>query len=109
MASGIMCYSASRARAAAIGQEQIEAHYQRTLTAALKGKHAAERAALVLAVVAGVQVVRQMIGISALARSQPDVLVEILGPIFELLLDGASPSRRRPSRGTGRPRRQTAR
>lgn len=105
----IMFYSASSPRAAEIGRRQIEAHYHRTLTAALKGKHAAERAALVLALVAGVQVMRQMIGLSALARSKPDVLVGILGPLFQHLLDASPPSRRRPSRGTDRPRRQTGR
>jgi hypothetical protein len=40
---------------------QIEANYHKTLTAALRGPHAAERAALVLSLVAGVQVMRQMI------------------------------------------------
>src|SRR5262245_42466419 len=60
----IMCRSSSSATAAAIGRAQIETHYHRALTSALRGPHAAERAALVLAVVAGVQIMRQMIGLT---------------------------------------------
>ena len=52
----IMCRSAASATAAAIARQEIEAHYHRTLTAALRGPDAPERAALVLAVVAGVQI-----------------------------------------------------
>jgi AcrR family transcriptional regulator len=84
----IMLYSASSARAAEIGREQIEAHYHKVLTAAVRGEHAAQRAALVLAFVAGVQVMRQMIGLSALAECPPEVLVKILGPVFQRLMDG---------------------
>ena len=75
----IMLSSASSARAAGIGRAQIEAHYHKVLTAALRGEHAAERAALVLSIVAGVQVMRQMIGLSALAKCPPETLVKILG------------------------------
>jgi AcrR family transcriptional regulator len=84
----IMLYSASSARAAEIGREQIEAHYHKVLTAAVRGEQAAQRAALVLAFVAGVQVMRQMIGLSALAECPPQVLVKILGPVFQHLMDG---------------------
>ncbi|BCB88227.1 TetR/AcrR family transcriptional regulator [Phytohabitans suffuscus] len=82
----IMLHSASSERAAEIGREQIEAHYHRTLTAALDGDLSAERAGLLLAIVAGVQVMRQMIGLPALAHADPDVLRELLEPIFEQLL-----------------------
>jgi hypothetical protein len=89
----IMLYSASSARAAEIGREQIEAHYHKTLTAAVRGEHAAQRAALVLAFVAGIQVMRQMIGLSALAECPPEVLVKILGPVLQQLMDGRNGSR----------------
>ncbi|HXI31458.1 MAG TPA: helix-turn-helix domain-containing protein [Vicinamibacterales bacterium] len=101
----IMCRSAASPRAAAIGREQIEAHYHRTLTAALRGAHAAERAALLLAFVAGVQIMRQMIGLSALSTCPPAVLVKILSPVFQQLWTGDEtrpPSRR----GAGRRRRR---
>jgi AcrR family transcriptional regulator len=98
----IMLHSASSARAAAIGREQIERHYHRVLTAALPGDHAAQRAALVLSLVAGVQVMRQMIGLSALAEARPADLIGILAPIFQHLVDGGSgrrpaPNRKRPA------------
>jgi len=84
----IMCRSAASPRAAEIGRAQIEAHYHKALTAALPGAHAAERAALLLAFVAGVQIMRQMIGVSALATCPPAVLMKILGPVFQHLWAG---------------------
>jgi AcrR family transcriptional regulator len=86
----IMCRSAASPRAAEIGRAQIEAHYHKALTAALPGAHAAERAALLLAFVAGVQIMRQMIGVSALATCSPAVLMKILGPAFQHLWAGDS-------------------
>jgi hypothetical protein len=64
------------------------------LTAALPGAHAAERAALLLAFVAGVQIMRQMIGLSALATCPPAVLMKILGPVFQHLWTGDSRTKR---------------
>jgi hypothetical protein len=43
----------------------------------------------VLALVMGIQVMRQMIGLSALSDANPDVLVKILGPLFQALINGA--------------------
>ena len=67
----ILLNSASSARAAEIGRDVIEQGHQRTVAAALGGPHAAERAALVLSLVAGFQVMRQMIGLKALAEADP--------------------------------------
>lgn len=83
----IMLRSASSARAAEIGREQIEAGHQKTLAGALKGNLAAERAALVLSMVAGFQVMRQMIGIPALANAEPADLINLLTPLFEGLVE----------------------
>jgi AcrR family transcriptional regulator len=96
----IMLHSASSSRAADIGRVQIEQHYHRQLTAALRGRLAPQRAALVLSVVAGVQVMRQMIGLSALAEAKPAALIRILAPIFQQLVDGqqARPGHRRAQR-----------
>ena len=82
----ILLRSAASERAAQIGKEQIEKHYHKTLSTALEGEFAAQRAALVLAMVAGVQVMRQMIGLSALTKTRPEVLVKILAPLFEQLV-----------------------
>ena len=87
----IMLRSASSERAAEIGREQIEQGHQRTLAAALPGADAPQRAALVLALVAGVQVMRQMIGLKALAEVKPEVLVRLLAPLFQQLLEGPNP------------------
>lgn len=84
----IMLRSASSRRASEIGREQIERYHQRAMTNLLSGDRAAERAALVLAVVAGFQVMRQMIGLSALAEAAPETLVEVLGPVLQQLIDG---------------------
>jgi AcrR family transcriptional regulator len=86
----ILLRSAGSERAAQIGKEQIEKHYHKTLSLALEGESAAQRAALVLAMVAGVQVMRQMIGLSALTKTKPEVLVKILAPLFQQLVEPAS-------------------
>lgn len=86
----ILLHSMSSERAAEIGREQIEAHYHRLLTEALDGDHAPERAALLFALVAGFQVMRQMLALPALAEADPDDLVELLTPLFRQLLDPPS-------------------
>jgi AcrR family transcriptional regulator len=88
----IMLHSASSQRAAEISREQIEAHHQKVVTAALEGDLAPQRAALVLSLIAGFQVMRQMIGLRALAKVEPEALVKILGPLFQQLIDGGQPS-----------------
>lgn len=90
----IMLRSASSRRAAEIGRRQIEKGHQKVLAAAIKGDFAAQRAALVLSVVAGVQVMRQMIGLSALAHAKPADLVKILAPILQQLVDGEQAPRK---------------
>src|SRR6185295_9093009 len=66
----IMHRSGSSRRAAEIAREQIEEHHHKTMTTALTGKLAPQRAAVVLAIVAGVQIMRQMIGLSALSKAK---------------------------------------
>jgi AcrR family transcriptional regulator len=92
----ILCRSAGSHRAAEIAREQIEAHYHKSLTLALSGAHAAERAGLLLAIVAGVQIMRQMIGLSALATCPPAVLTKILEPVFQQLWSSEIVSPKRP-------------
>lgn len=83
----IMLYSAASSRAAEIGREQIEAGSHKTLTAALRGKHAPQRAALILALVSGIQVMRQMVKLKALADCPPQTLVRLLVPVFRQLIE----------------------
>ena len=83
----IMLHSASSKRAAEIGREQIENHHQRVLTAALSGDLGPQRAALILSLIAGVQVMRQMIGLSALTEADPAALIKLLAPVFQQFVD----------------------
>lgn len=82
----IMLHSTASQRASEIGRKLIEKGHQKTLAKALSGPHAAERAALVLAIVAGVQVMRQMLALPALAKAKPEVLVQMLAPVFDQLV-----------------------
>jgi AcrR family transcriptional regulator len=89
----IMLHSTSSKRAARINRKLIEASHQKAMTAALRGKSAPQRAALVLSLIAGFQVMRQMIGLSALAEADRKELVKILAPLFQQLVEGVKPGR----------------
>jgi AcrR family transcriptional regulator len=89
----IMLHSMSSKRAARINRKLIEASHQKAMTAALRGKSAPQRAALVLSLIAGFQVMRQMIGLSALAEADRKELVKILAPLFQQLVEGVKPGR----------------
>jgi AcrR family transcriptional regulator len=93
----IMLNSLSNKRAAKIERALIEAHHQKSITAALSGELASQRAALVLSLIAGFQVMRQMIGVSALAEADPKTLVRILRPIFQQLVEGNQTRGTKPS------------
>lgn len=83
----ISFHSASSPGAAAIGREKIEAHHLKTVTRALAGRLPRERAALLLAVIAGFQAMRQMIGLSVLARAKEDDLADLLAGLFATLIE----------------------
>lgn len=82
----IMLRSAGNERAAEIGREQIERHHQKNIAAALSGSLVPQRAAVMLALIAGFQLMRQMMGLTALAKAEPKALVKVLAPLFEQLL-----------------------
>ncbi len=86
----MMIRSSSSQRAAEIGKRQIEKQHHRRLTAALKGADAAERAALILSLIAGVQFMRQMVKLSALADAEPAKLKKLLTPLLQQLIDPKS-------------------
>ncbi|KAF1058287.1 hypothetical protein [Burkholderia gladioli] len=66
--------------------EAIERFRLGAIASLLDGAHAPQRAALVLALIAGFQMMRQMIGLSPLAEADRQVLVDTLAPLFERLL-----------------------
>ncbi|AOE71159.1 TetR family transcriptional regulator [Pseudomonas fluorescens] len=86
----LLLHSASSPRVAAIGRAQLENSQQPSMAATLKGAHAQERAALAMALVAGFQVMRQQLALSALVKADPQVLIDLLTPLFQQLVDAPS-------------------
>jgi len=84
----IMLHSAASESAAKIGRGEIDKRYQKLLTGALQGPHAAERAALVFALVAGMQFMRQSLQLPALKTADPATLCALMTPLFDQLMEG---------------------
>jgi AcrR family transcriptional regulator len=82
----ILLRSASNERAASIWRENIEQRYEKSLAARLSGKRVRERAGLILALIAGVQIMRQAIGTTSLVNSDPKWLIEKLTELFQSLV-----------------------
>lgn len=87
----ILFRSVSNPTAASIARDKIAAiHLRAAQGVVLDKEHAAQRAGLLLSMVAGVQMMRQMIGLTALRDVDPSALVDLLTPVFEEILgDGA--------------------
>jgi AcrR family transcriptional regulator len=82
----ILLHSASSPKAAQIGREWIGRGHQATLERAIGGPLAGERAGLFLALVAGLQVMRQMVEIPALADADPATLERLLVPVVQAMV-----------------------
>ena len=82
----IMLRSASSKHAARIARKLIERHHQKNIADSLEGGLAAERAGVMLALIAGFQLMRQVLELPALAKAEPEVLAKVLGPLFDRLL-----------------------
>ena len=91
----IMMHSASSERAATIARDEIERHYHEQLSRALGGGFAPERAAIILAIVTGVQAMRQVMRLSALTQANPASLIALLTPVFDQLVARPRAARRR--------------
>jgi AcrR family transcriptional regulator len=76
--------SASNERAAEIMRQHLEQHYQARLAEGLPGADAVERAALLISICAGVQLMRNVLKSSALQNANVDRLADYL----EAALDG---------------------
>ena len=85
----ISFHSASSPLAAKVGKQMIQSHHLKTVAAALKGEHTEQRAALILSLISGLQVMRQMIGLSALANADEVELVELMTGVLHRLIDNA--------------------
>lgn len=83
----ILLHSASSPHAAEISREWVRRGHQSTLEEALAGPLPRERAAVFLALVAGMQVMRQMLETPALAEADPGELEAVLTPVIRALVD----------------------
>lgn len=83
----VLLHSASSPRAAEISRVWLARGHQSTLEDRLPGPHAKERAGVFLALVAGLQVMRQMMETPALAGANPKTLEAILTPMIRALIE----------------------
>jgi hypothetical protein len=83
----ILLRSAGSERAAELGREQIDAHYQKTLSNALRGEDAALRAGVILSLVAGLQMMRQALGLPALVKARPAALERVIERVLRALIE----------------------
>lgn len=82
----ILLNSLSDERSVAILREIIERRSAEPLAALLPGVSARERATLLLSFMVGIQVMRQIVGIEALANMKPNVLSKRIAALFKWLL-----------------------
>jgi AcrR family transcriptional regulator len=95
----ILFRSASSPHVAGIARDRIEAMHQHNLATALSGPDAETRSAILLSLVAGFQMMRQMLALTALAETDRDVLVRLLTPAVAAILAGSfSPASEAPGR-----------
>jgi AcrR family transcriptional regulator len=78
--------SAPNPRAAQILRESIARQFERPLRASLRGPKASERAAMILAIIAGFLLMRQIIGSKALTDATPGMLSTLLETLFQLVV-----------------------
>ena len=81
----LMLRSVANPRAAEILRAAIANRFEEHLTALLPGPAARERAALFLSLIAGVQLIREVLGSEALAEAEQDVLSTQLENLFRTL------------------------
>jgi hypothetical protein len=99
----ILLNSASSPKAAEIGREWLHRGHQSALEHAIAGPLARERAAVALALVAGLQVMRQMMEADGLADAAPSDLENILIPVARALFDVRPEDSARPEQAGDRP------
>ncbi|TFW26538.1 TetR/AcrR family transcriptional regulator [Duganella callida] len=82
----ILLRSAGNARAAEILRDKVERHFEAPLTRLLPGIHPAQRAALLLSLIAGFQLMRQVMGNRALTAADGALLTAQLTAQLKLLM-----------------------
>ncbi|KUN18793.1 TetR family transcriptional regulator [Streptomyces antibioticus] len=86
----LMLRSAPNPRTAEIARAGIERHVERELAAMLTGEHTDERTALALSVIAGVWLMRKVLGNTALIEADPERLTRQVEAMLRVLLDPES-------------------
>ncbi|MFJ4849633.1 MULTISPECIES: TetR/AcrR family transcriptional regulator [unclassified Streptomyces] len=87
----LMLRSASNPRTAEIARQGIERHVERHLIGLMTGENTSERSALALSVIAGVWVMRKLIGNTALVEADPNELAGRLETLLRTLLEDTPP------------------
>jgi len=83
----LLLRSAPNPRAAEILRESIARHFERPLKSLLKGPRASERAAMILAFIAGLQLLRKVVGNNALTGGTRAGLYASIKATFQQLID----------------------
>jgi len=94
----LLLRSAPNPRAAEILRESIVSHCEGQLESLLDGPRASERAALILAVITGLKLFRNVVGSKSLADANAASLSDDLTAIFQYLIDGSGNERSRTRR-----------
>lgn len=83
----MMLRSSGSQTAIELGRELIRQGHQASLLERLHGPNAVERAGLFLALVAGLQAMRQTLELPGLAQADPDDLARLLEPVIRALVN----------------------
>jgi AcrR family transcriptional regulator len=93
----LLLRSAPNPRAAQIMRDSIARHFERPLKSLLRGPRAGERAAMILALVSGLTLFREVLGSKALADANAAILAGDIQSMLRRLIDGVA-SRESPVR-----------
>ncbi|WP_224361231.1 TetR/AcrR family transcriptional regulator [Hyalangium versicolor] len=83
----LMLRSAANESAAKILRRKFTTHFEKPLADILPGVRPSERAAMFLAIIAGFQVLRQVVGIPGLLDAEPAALSARLQVLFDVLMN----------------------
>jgi AcrR family transcriptional regulator len=87
----ILLRSANNEQATDILRKKFEAHFAKPLANLLPGDGAPQRAAMFLAVIAGFQVLRQIVEMESLTKAKPEDLARRLEVLFGVLASEKNP------------------
>ena len=73
---------------AKVSRRHTENAHQKTMADALSEPHLADRAALMMLLLAGVQVMCQTVGLRALTTADPKVLEQLMAQMLRPLIEG---------------------